>query len=107
MAAAVEYMKHHDSERFWIESDFEAAAGIGVHVTESELRSIVGQYISRNKDDILERRYKTLPLALKHFAADPLTKWADSKLRADIVNQNFELLLGPKNERDNAPVKKV
>jgi glutaminyl-tRNA synthetase len=106
-AAAVEYLKIHDSEKLWVDSDFEAACGIGVNVTEGELRNMVETYISTNKDEIMDSRYKAVPPALKYFAANPLTKWADPKARADIVNEKFSALLGPKDERDTAPVKKV
>jgi len=67
---------------------------------------MVDNYISTNKEEILKLRYKAVPPALKYFASNPLTKWADPKARADIVNDKFQALLGPKDERDNAPVKK-
>jgi glutaminyl-tRNA synthetase len=100
-------MKHHDSDRLWDESDFEAASGIGVHVTKSELSNLVDNYISTHKESVVEGRYKTLPAALKFFASNPLTKWADAKVRTDIVTSKFGALLGPKDERDTVPVKKV
>jgi glutaminyl-tRNA synthetase len=105
--AAVEYMKRHDSDRLWVESDFEAVSGIGIHVTEADLVNLVDQYIATHKVEIVEGRYKTLPTALKFFATNPMTKWADSKERADIVTAKFEAILGPKDERDFVPVKKV
>jgi glutaminyl-tRNA synthetase len=105
--AAVEYLKTHNTENLWVESDFEAASGVGVHVTEGELQDFVAKYISTNKGRIVEERYKALPTTLKELAANPFIKWADPKLRAEIVNKKFEELLGPKDERDNAPVKKV
>jgi len=105
--AAVEYLKTHNTEQLWGESDFEAASGVGVHVTEGELQDFITRYISTNKERIVEERYKALPTTLKELAADPLIKWADPKSRTEIVNKKFEELLGPKDERDTAPVKKV
>jgi glutaminyl-tRNA synthetase len=107
IVAAVEYMKQHDSDRLWVESDFEAASGIGIYVSEAELDNMVDQYIANHKRDVLEGRYKTLPVALKFFASNPMTKWAEAKVRADVVATKFEALLGPKDERDNVSMKKV
>jgi len=105
--AAVEYSKIHNTENLWVESDFEAASGVGVHVTEGELEDFIRRYVSTNKERIIEERYKALLTTLKELAANPLIKWADPKLRTEIVNKKFEELLGPKDERDNTPVKKV
>src|SRR5271154_6111379 len=107
LPAAVEYMKTHPTDKLWVESDFEAASGVGVTVTEGELQDFVTRYISTNKDKIIEERYKALPPTLKELSVNPLIKWADPKLRAEIVTKKFEELLGPKDERDNAPAKKV
>jgi glutaminyl-tRNA synthetase len=100
-------MKAHPSEIVWVESDFEAASGVGVTVTEGELQDFVTRYISTNKEKIVEERYKALPPTLKELAANPLIKWADPKLRTEVVNAKFAQLLGPKDERDTAQVKKV
>jgi hypothetical protein len=103
-AAAVEYLKVHDKR--WVETDFEAAAGVGITVTEGEIRNLVDTYISTNKDTILAERYKAQPVALKNLAANPFLKWADPKQRTEIITKAFENLLGPKDQRD-ASVKKV
>lgn len=100
-------MKIHTTDRLWVESDFEAASGVGVTVTEGELQDFVTRYIDTNKDKIIEERYKALPPALKELSANPVIKWADPKLRTEVVNKKFEQLLGPKDERDNMHVKKV
>lgn len=103
----MEYLKAHPNEKLWVESDFESFSGIGVNVTERELHDFVSQYISVNKEKIMAERYKALPIALKEISANPVMKWADPKLRTQIVNQKFEDLLGPKDERDNVSAKKV
>src|SRR5436190_7991841 len=100
-------MKIHNTEKLWVETDFEIASGVGVHVTEGELEDYVTRYLSSNKGRILQERYKALPTTLKELTANPLMKWADPKLREEIVNKKFQDLLGPKDERDNAPIKKV
>lgn len=100
-------MKAHPTGVVWVESDFEAASGVGVTVTEGELQDFVTRYISTNKNKILKDRYKALPTTLKALAANSLIKWADPKLRAEVVHAKFEELLGPKDERDTVPVKKV
>jgi glutaminyl-tRNA synthetase len=100
-------MKVHNTETLWVESDFEAASGVGVTITDGELEAVVTQYISTNKDKIIQDRYKALPPTLKELSANPAIKWADPKLRAEIVNKKFEELLGPKDERDTVPIKKV
>jgi glutaminyl-tRNA synthetase len=100
-------MKAHPTARTWVESDFEAASGVGVTVTEGELQDIVSRYIDTNKDRLIEERYKALPSTLKELAVNPLIKWADPKSRTEVVNEKFEQLLGPKDERDTVPVKKV
>lgn len=107
MLAAVEYMKIHTTDRLWVESDFEAASGVGVTVTEGELQDFVTRCIDTNKANIIAERYKALPPTLKEASANPLIKWADPKLRTEIITKKFEQLLGPKDERDMVPVKKV
>jgi glutaminyl-tRNA synthetase len=97
-------MKGHD--KMWVETDFENASGIGVTVTEGEVKNIVANYMSTNKDRILEERYLALPPALKEMATNPFLKWADAKLRTEIVNKEFEALLGPKDKQPAAPAKK-
>jgi Glutaminyl-tRNA synthetase, non-specific RNA binding region part 1 len=103
----VEYLKIHDTEKLWVESDFEAAAGIGVHVTEGEIQDFVTRYLATNKERIERERYRALPGALKEISANSIIKWADSKLRVDVINKKFEDVLGPKDDRDTAPLKKV
>ena len=100
-------MKAHNSEATWVEYEFENVSGVGVTVTEGELQDAISTYIKAHHDRIVEERYKALPPTLKDLAANPRLKWADSKLRANIVNTKFEQLLGPKDERDMQPVKKV
>jgi glutaminyl-tRNA synthetase len=100
-------MKAHSAPATWVESEFENVSGVGVTVTEQELQDAVTKYIDTNHHRIVEDRYKALPTTLRDLAANPRLKWADPKLRADIVNKKFEQLLGPKDERDTAPVKKV
>lgn len=107
MAAAVEYMKAHTSEATWVEYEFENVSGVGVTVTEGELQDAISRYVEIHRDRIVDERYKALPPTLKDLAANPELKWADPKLRADLVNKKFEQLLGPKDERDIQPVKKV
>jgi glutaminyl-tRNA synthetase len=104
IVAAVDYMKTHD--KIWVETDFENASGIGITVTEGEIKNIVQTYISTNKDKILKERYLALPPTLKEMATNPFLKWADAKLRAEIVNKEFEALLGPKDKQPAAPAKK-
>ena len=104
MVAAVDYLKGHD--KMCVEADFENASGIGITVTEGEIKNIVSAYMSTNKDKILEEKYLALPLALKEMAANPFLKWADPRLRAEIVNKEFEGLLGPKDKQPAAPAKK-
>jgi len=104
IVAAVDYMKTHD--KIWVETDFENASGIGITVTEGEIKNIVQTYISTNKDKILKERYLALPPTLKAMATNPFLKWADAKLRAEIVNKEFEALLGPKDKQPAAPSKK-
>jgi glutaminyl-tRNA synthetase len=105
LLAAVAYLKAND--KYWDQSKFETACGIGVVVTDSEVANVVNSHISANKDKIIKDRYKALPLTLKELANNPMIMWADPKLRAELVNKAFEELLGPKDERDTAPVKKV
>jgi glutaminyl-tRNA synthetase len=103
----VEYIKTHPAENLWVDADFESACGIGINVTQAELQDFVSRYISTNKEKILKERYKALPATLKELSNNPIIKWADPKLRTEVVNEKFTELLGPKDERDTAPVKKV
>lgn len=90
----------------WVDTDFEKASGIGITVTEDDIMNVVGSYMSANKGRILEDGYLALPLTLKEMASDPFLKWADAKLRAEIVNKAFEGLLSPKDKQLVALAKK-
>ena len=106
----MEYLKIHDGDKLWVESDFEAVTGVGVNVTDGELRDFVTRYMETNKETIVQERYKALPMALKEISNNPVIKWADPKLRTSIVQEKFTELLGPKDERDTVatkPAKKV
>ncbi|CAO3639672.1 unnamed protein product [Cunninghamella blakesleeana] len=89
------------------EMAFNEASGVGVIITEEQIKESITKYIEDNKENIITNRYKTLgpSLAAVRKSADNELRWADGGLVKNELEKQYLTLLGPKDERD-VPQKK-
>ncbi|KAI9591226.1 tRNA synthetases class I, catalytic domain-containing protein [Syncephalis fuscata] len=102
VAAAIKYADDHKEI---VRADYELAAGVGVVVSEDEVKSIIAAYIAENTTSIQEDRYRSLGPTLSKVKKFEALRWASAALVKTELEAQFEVLLGPKDERD-APKKK-
>lgn len=75
-------------------------SGVGIVVTEDQVKSEVRDYVQANKAEIEEKRYQLLPKILANIRTIPELKWATPSLFKPIIDEELLKLLGPKDERD-------
>lgn len=75
-------------------------SGVGIEVTEDQVRASVINYIETNKETILAERYKLVPGIFANIKNLPELKWADPRSFKPIIDQEILKVLGPKDERD-------
>lgn len=74
--------------------------GVGIVVTEDQVKNEVRNYIQANKSEIEEKRYQFLPKILANVRTIPELKWANPSLFKPIIDEELLKLLGTKDERD-------
>ncbi|SCU79361.1 LANO_0A05996g1_1 [Lachancea nothofagi CBS 11611] len=75
-------------------------AGVGIVVTDVEVRERVVQYITENKAAILAERYKLVPGIMATIKGLPELRWAEPRLFKPIIDEEILKVLGPKDDRD-------
>ncbi|SCU80814.1 LADA_0B09670g1_1 [Lachancea dasiensis] len=75
-------------------------SGVGIVVTEAQVRERVIQFITENKEKIVVERYKLVPGILANVKGLPELKWAEPRLFKPIIDEEILKVLGPKDERD-------
>ncbi|CCF59293.1 hypothetical protein KAFR_0G02610 [Kazachstania africana CBS 2517] len=75
-------------------------SGVGVVVTEQEVRGTIVKFINDNKGEIETSRYKIVPKLFAEIRNLPNLKWANTSLFKPIIDEEILKLLGPKDERD-------
>lgn len=81
-------------------------SGVGITVTEDQVRNEVAKYIEENKAKILDERYKIVPGLFATVKNFPSLKWAEPRYFKPIIDQEVLKVLGPKDERDLVKKKK-
>ncbi|SSD61129.1 probable Glutamine--tRNA ligase [Saccharomycodes ludwigii] len=80
--------------------DFEKQTGVGIVITEDQVRDRVAKYIQENLETIQTERYKSVPGLFAIIKNLPELKWAEPKYFKPIIDQELLKVLGPKDERD-------
>lgn len=96
--AAYKYVKE-EGEKASVEG-LKENAGVGIVITEDQVRSRVIKYIEDNKEVILKERYKLVPGIFATVKNLPELKWAEPRYFKPIIDQEVLKVLGPKDERD-------
>lgn len=102
--AAYKYVKQHGDAA--TREAMNENSGVGIEVTEAQVRSSVISYIDANKDTIMVGRYKLVPGIFANIKNLPELKWADPRSFKPIIDQEILKVLGPKDERDLVKKKK-
>lgn len=85
---------------------FAKEAGIGIEVTDEQVKQAVAQYFSENKKEIEEKRYKIAGSLLAAVKRVESLRFANTGIIKSIIDGMLLEVLGPKDERD-APQKKT
>ncbi|XAR52421.1 Glutamine--tRNA ligase [Bertholletia excelsa] len=105
LEAAFLFFAATGSENFKI-NEFEEACGVGVEVSEEDIKRIVAEIFEENKNVILEQRYRTNVGELFGHVRKR-QPWADPKIVKQLIDANLYALLGERTAADNEkPVKK-
>lgn len=94
-------MKYVGSTATPSEEELNKESGVGVEVSEAEVKQQVHEYVEKNSKDIEAKRYKALGPTLGAIKKLPALKWANASLFKPAVDAEFLRLLGPKDERDD------
>ena len=103
--AAFKYIKANGSAA--TKESMNENSGVGIEVTDVEVRASVVKYIEENKETILRDRYKLVPGIFANIKNLPELKWADPRLFKPIIDEEILKVLGPKDERDLVKKKKA
>ena len=76
--AALKYIKSKGDDATVEEMNRES--GVGIEITEDQVRARVAQYIEENKESIIEERYKLVPGLFAKIKLLPELKWAEPRL---------------------------
>lgn len=96
--AAYKYVKE-EGEKASVEG-LKENAGVGIVITEDQVRSRVIKYIEDNKEVILKERYKLVPGIFATVKNLPELKWAEPRYFKPVIDQEIVKVLGLKDERD-------
>lgn len=96
--AAYKYVKSAQEKA--TEDTLKKEAGVGITVTDAEVRAGVQKYIADNNEAIVTERYKLVPGIMANVKALPELKWAEPRLFKPIIDEEILKVLGPKDERD-------
>ncbi|CCE64878.1 hypothetical protein TPHA_0J00550 [Tetrapisispora phaffii CBS 4417] len=98
VTAAFKYVKSEGSNATVEKMNEES--GVGIEVTEDQVRARVAKYIEDDKEKILAERYKLVPGLFANIKNLPELKWAEPRYFKPIVDEEILKVLGPKDERD-------
>lgn len=87
-------------------ADLETNSGVGVELSEGQVKNEIVNYIQSNKEDIETKRYSCVPAILGQVKKIPELKWAAPNLFKPIIDEEILKLLGPKDERDTVKKEK-
>ncbi|CCH61994.1 hypothetical protein TBLA_0G00450 [Henningerozyma blattae CBS 6284] len=104
ISAAFKYVKEHGTAT--TVAGLNENSGVGIEVTEDQVREEVIKYIEANKEKILQGRYSLVPGIFADIKNLPELKWADPRSFKPIIDQEILKVLGPKDERDLVKKKK-
>ncbi len=101
--AAFSYLKSNGENATREQMNLES--GVGINVTEEEVKSAVDKYFKDNSKEIETKRYKSIAGIMSNIKTIPELKWANPALFKPIIDSKLLEVLGPKDDRDIAKKK--
>jgi glutaminyl-tRNA synthetase len=89
-----------NNENSFNESEFEENAGVGISISEDEVKKIIIDYLISIKSEIETNRYRIIPSLLANVRQLPSLKWASPASFKPIIDTQVLEIIGPKDERD-------
>ncbi|ANB12035.1 glutamine--tRNA ligase [Sugiyamaella lignohabitans] len=80
--------------------ELEKESGVGIVVTDDQIKESVAKYIKEHEAELVEKRYKLAPTVIVGVKQLPELKWANPAAFKPIIDEQILALLGPKDERD-------
>lgn len=99
LEAAFSFFATTGSETFKV-NDFEEACGVGVEVSEEDIKHTVNEMFEEHKNAILEQRYRTNVGEL-FGQVRKMQPWADPKIVKQLIDANLYRLLGERTAADD------
>lgn len=96
--AAFKYIKAKGTEA--TVEEMNEVSGVGIVVTEDQVKSVIMNYIQEHKTEIETKRYQLIPKIMADIRNIAELKWANPSLFKPIIDQEVLKLIGPKDERD-------
>lgn len=80
--------------------DFKVASGIGIKLSDEEVKTIIQDYLNADIENIKINRYRLIPSLLANVRQLQSLKWASPALFKPIIDEEILKICGPKDERD-------
>jgi glutaminyl-tRNA synthetase len=96
--AAIEFIKEKGALPI-SDEEFEKNAGIGIVITEEDIRRAVQEVISKNAPKIKNERYKFQSINLL-YDVKKMFAYLDGRLAKKIIDEEFDKFLGGKNKEE-------
>eukprot|EP00002_Diphylleia_rotans_P009523 TRINITY_DN1987_c0_g1_i2.p1 TRINITY_DN1987_c0_g1~~TRINITY_DN1987_c0_g1_i2.p1 ORF type:complete len:471 (+),score=133.75 TRINITY_DN1987_c0_g1_i2:57-1469(+) len=104
LEAALAFCKKYAGKSFET-AEFDEACGVGVVVTEEQIKTEVGRVLDGHAEELKEKRYR-VNVGLYLAELRETLKWGDGRLIREELDRQMEQRLGPKTEADTAPLPK-
>jgi glutaminyl-tRNA synthetase len=96
VTAAIAYCK---SCKVWDAKEFERVCGVGVVVTDQDIKAVLEGEIQKVKDELVKERYAFDVMSVLRKAREVLP-WADGKKLKEMFDAEIVALIGVKTEED-------
>lgn len=80
---------------------FDKACGVGVVVTDQQIKDAVTNLIESRKAELVEQRYRLLGQLLGNLRSSEDIKWGNPVVVKEELEKQVLALLGPKDDRDD------
>lgn len=91
------YINSHDEIS---KDEFNKVSGVGINLTDDEVKQYISKYINSKRDEVESKRYSIVPKLLGEVKKVPEIKFAKPSLFKPIIDEIILEICGPKDERD-------
>ena len=98
-AQTTEAIKYFTTKDSFNKEEFDKACGVGVVITEEDMKAAIDKMFADNNDEIVEKRYQVQGKYLG-MATGPLLPWSDKKTMKELFDAKFLAVVGPRLATD-------